>query len=47
MKNLRQIVLTFALLAVTTASAEGQQKLTREAYILKYKPLAVEQTTVR
>ena len=31
MKNLRQIVLTFALLAVTTASAEGQQKLTREA----------------
>ena len=46
MKNLRQIVLTFALLAVTTASAEGQQKLTREAYILKYKPLAVEQMDI-
>ena len=46
MKNLRQIVLTFALLAVTTASAEGQQKLTREAYIQKYKPLAVEQMDI-
>lgn len=46
MRNFRKTLLTFIATGVAILAAQGQQKLTREAYIQKYKTLAIEQMDI-